>query len=750
MLLGSAVCLTMVRCLYPSESAAVSGDGTPVVLLGMLSFCVLCLVGPAYRIEFKPLYLCDWLMLGWTSAMAAGALYGGGLGVTRLGLNMCWEWLGMGLGYLAFRLLLRTDVEKRALVLVLFAVATAQSTLAVHQVFVEKPRTLSFFEKNPDQALFEAGVYAPQGSPLRYLFEQRLRSPEPEGTFALTNNLAGFLLPPFVMAFGLLVQHIVRPSPQPTAGPNALSWIHFLAWLREPGLLAVLFGLILLLTRSRGGYLAGLVGCSGVLLGYTTKNFTAAAVRKAVWGALGGAVCLAMIGAIAGVFDRDFFGNAFKSLTFRSDYWRSSLAMFIDHPVLGCGSGLFQRTYPLYKLPWASETVADPHNLLVEIAATAGLLGLIPFLWMCISMAVRVRGEAFGKNRAAEEDGGEVSAPNLSSRTLSKQREWQRLHEPFCRHVFLGGTASFLLAWFISPLVSVQFDGYHYVAGLLLSVAVFYQFAPWVEHGSIRPELVAWGLAAIIVHMSVSSGISVPSVIGPVWMLAAIFLSGDPEKRAPPIDQIHSPGLPLLAILSFALPIACYVTGFLPNIACQSNIKRTHLALYDGKASEAEALLRHAVDADPWSSDAALLMADVSFQAWKRAPGQESLQRFQQDQNLALRRAGPLSSAYLQSGMRYFVVYRTLNNPAFLQKTLDMFGQAQRLYPNDAQTCSELAWALHVAGKRGEAKKLAIQAVKINQSHEHIERKLERSRLCDPALPSNHVAWDVISELARQ
>ncbi len=46
--------------------------------------------------------------------------------------------------------------------------------------------------------------------------------------------------------------------------------------------------------------------------------------------------------------------------------------MIADHPWLGCGPGNFQDFYTQYKLPEASEEIADPHNFLLEIWATAG------------------------------------------------------------------------------------------------------------------------------------------------------------------------------------------------------------------------------------------------------------------------------------------------------------------------------------------------------------------------------------------
>ena len=62
--------------------------------------------------------------------------------------------------------------------------------------------------------------------------------------------------------------------------------------------------------------------------------------------------------------------------------------MIGDHPWFGCGPGNFQSYYTRYKVPEASETIADPHNFLLEIAATAGLPSLVLFLLAGVALAV--------------------------------------------------------------------------------------------------------------------------------------------------------------------------------------------------------------------------------------------------------------------------------------------------------------------------------------------------------------------------
>jgi hypothetical protein len=64
--------------------------------------------------------------------------------------------------------------------------------------------------------------------------------------------------------------------------------------------------------------------------------------------------------------------KAWKSFGYRVQYWQSSVLMIADHPLVGCGPGNFQNVYTQYKLPDASEEVADPHNFLLDVWATAG------------------------------------------------------------------------------------------------------------------------------------------------------------------------------------------------------------------------------------------------------------------------------------------------------------------------------------------------------------------------------------------
>ncbi|MFM9069366.1 MAG: hypothetical protein ACKOUR_18830, partial [Planctomycetota bacterium] len=120
-------------------------------------------------------------------------------------LNVVWQWLALGLLWLLVREWLRSPVVRRATIAVLLAVAAGLSSLGFYQVLVTMPRDRAAFERDPEGSLQAAGIVAPVGSPLRAQYEDRLRSREPLATFALTNSLAGFLVPWLLVATLFLV-----------------------------------------------------------------------------------------------------------------------------------------------------------------------------------------------------------------------------------------------------------------------------------------------------------------------------------------------------------------------------------------------------------------------------------------------------------------------------------------------------------------------------------------------------------------
>jgi putative inorganic carbon (HCO3(-)) transporter len=67
--------------------------------------------------------------------------------------------------------------------------------------------------------------------------------------------------------------------------------------------------------------------------------------------------------------------------------WRSSIKMFLDHPITGIGIGTFPLVYPSYKLPEAREfSMSFAHNLPLNLLVETGIFGFLSFLAFIVSL----------------------------------------------------------------------------------------------------------------------------------------------------------------------------------------------------------------------------------------------------------------------------------------------------------------------------------------------------------------------------
>ena len=139
-----------------------------------------------------------------------------------------------------------------------------------------------------------------------------------------------------------------------------------------------------------------LVSLAGLLATYTRgawMGFAAGVLalipitRKGRWLLLGGLVVLALA-ALAGPLQlRErllTMGNPDDPTVKERVYmWRSGLAMWRRHPVLGLGPGGVKREYGTYALPEAlKKRTGHVHNTPLQILVERGVLGLAAWLWI--------------------------------------------------------------------------------------------------------------------------------------------------------------------------------------------------------------------------------------------------------------------------------------------------------------------------------------------------------------------------------
>ena len=240
--------------------------------------------------------------------------------------------------------------EPRARRLILPAALGLLVVLALegmHQIFVQHPETVAYFETNKEEFLAARG-WEP-GSFQARSYERRLRQPEPTAMFGLANVFGG------LMAGATLA--------------TALLWMmaRDRVWRSIGGGLVLVFGSALVLSGAKGAIGALVIG--GVVI--AADRIAAARGRRIPSGALalGGGVAL-MLGVVLG----GALGQL--SLVFRRQYMHGALRIWGEHPILGVGPGRFQDAYTIHKPRTSPEDVASAHNVLFDLVAQLGAGGI--------------------------------------------------------------------------------------------------------------------------------------------------------------------------------------------------------------------------------------------------------------------------------------------------------------------------------------------------------------------------------------
>ena len=197
--------------------------------------------------------------------------------------------------------------------------------------------------------------------------------------------------------------------------------------------LALLISAGLLVSWSRGGWLAFVAAVAVVVVAHTRRAapLVLAHTRRAapLLLALAALVVLVLGGvdllppSVAGRLAdlREYVGlvdiarsevtDANFSVIERIAHWQAALGMWRDHLWLGVGVGNYAVAYAAYNLPRWYEPLGHAHNVYLNFAAEAGLLGLLAYLWLWLaSLWQAVRTAALDDRFAAAVGAGVLGA----------------------------------------------------------------------------------------------------------------------------------------------------------------------------------------------------------------------------------------------------------------------------------------------------------------------------------------------------
>ncbi len=699
-LLAALVALFAARPLLPSEgSVTADGEGLPFVLLTLILAIVWLLAG-LYGGELR--VRLSWADAGWIALLglqAASTWRASQEGAARPAINLFWEWVALGVGFFLVRQLIATAREARAVTAVMLALCVALSAYGLHQYFITTPETRAEYHKNPEKVLRELKLSTEPGSTERVRFEKRLESSEPTATFALANSLAGVLAPWLIVAAGLTMSNRrLRSALAAGTEHNGESFRMF------AGLSLAFCAMLacLLLTKSRSAWLASAAGVAG--LGVMALRHGGLVNRRQVFG--GAALLIALIAAAigAGSLDREVLTEASKSLGYRWQYWQASLAMIKDQPWLGCGLGNFQDEYTRYKLPEASEVVADPHNFLFEVWATSGTPALAAFLAIFVGAC------------------WDLLRPRRRNATAAKETRDGAAADWLL--VLAGGVlGGFSLAFFIGLASTVVLSSNAVLGGVAVSAAVLWLLAPWIRQGSLPIRLPLLAAVVLAINLLAAGGIGFPGVAGSLWLLLAIGLSlsaTDEAAIGAPRAALHGPPALLAACLATSA-LACFIwSDYLPVMQCRLLLLQAESAV----GSPRDELLKSAAKADPKFSQPWELMAANELSRWRSHRDRAALERWEADAQQVIERRPHWAAARVQAGNTHLEAYQVSHRDADVQKAVAAYAQAVELYPNHAENHARLAMALAAAGQRSAARQAAAEALRLDELTPHDDQKL--------------------------
>jgi O-antigen ligase len=504
--LGGSLAWSM---LQPLDSTSVfTGDAQPQNLTWLL-LAVLVSLGRGWSKQSPAiktsLFVLMALMIAWLAVVTLNA----GLSCNpRTGWNGFWHLVGLFAFFFSARELLIDQGLRAGVLVVLIAGATALSIIGLYQISVEFPAQRDEYRRAPEVMLAELGIETHEGSPQRMRFESRLNSPEPLATFALTNSLAVLLAGVLVIALPLAIfqrrmsaktgrpGREFRPTPRPWSGGAILTFI-------------ALVVIVLLLTRSRIAYLSlGLV-----ILAYSAIHLLPwMRARDESFNQFGRSVSWLVVAlfllplaisvpVVLLMRQSNLISGALQSVTYRIEYWTATLKMIGQHALLGIGLGNFQSHYPNYMSATASETVADPHNWILDLAITCS----IPFAAITIAGVLLMLWTGIRSDMECPKQ-----RPRGSAGYAKKEKS--------PRYFFAGAVTGTVMLLLFQAWIGVQIN-VTLVACLIAGLVVLPLY-PQIVAAEIRMSgWATWAVIAMLICLTASGSWQSPGIVIPLLCL---------------------------------------------------------------------------------------------------------------------------------------------------------------------------------------------------------------------------------------
>ena len=620
----------------------------------------------------------------------------------RAAVNAAWIWVAIAAAVWAVRSLATGSPPALSRLTWLWVLGVW--VLALHgcyQRLVTIPADIERFQRDPDAVLRIAGVDAPPGSAARMLFASRLFDAAPTASFALTNSLACVLVVAAALAASPLLRRVR------TGGPAA--------WAAAAMVLLPLL-ICLLWTKSRAAYLAA--GAAAAVL--LAAEFRSSAIpRQIKAAAIAAAAAASAVGLVVmDLWDPLILDEAARSLLFRGVYWRTSLAILLDHP-LGIGPGNFQQYYTQYMPADAAEAVADPHNIWLDAAVTGGWAAGIALLVAAAALLwAAVRRGVSGGAAAAEGRVGEESAHNPA---VDSEPGWG---------IAVGVLFAVVLMWFAPASIGRLWDysvNELYTLLALPAAGLFIYLSRGgtaVEPVFRRTDYLAAAVAAAVVLTF--SGEAITAGLGAMIALLAGALAAEGSK-ALAVGRVTAgagwwTSRPAIAGMCFAaMFFLLYWSAFVPSRRGAAALEE----MYTRPIRDAAAA-RELVAADPWDPRLWRAAAGWAHSRLLSRPGflrPDQLADFETFSDGFVARDSQNWQAWWQRG--HWRQDLSILDPRWLTPMGDDYAVAVDRYPVDVEVLLQLAVGRFLEGRPEDSREILARAEAIDRATPHTDRKFE-------------------------
>lgn len=715
---GLAATLIFARFFLPAESAA-QGDTLWIVAAWMILGTIVG-IGISLRwlpsLRISPMDFAVALWMGGQIVASIVVLVSGG--DKRAAANLAWEWVGLLIVWLMVRHGMVDRSIRQAILRALILTGGLLAGFGLYQHYVSHPQMVAEYSPLFDklrtatgselvavqQKLVREGI--PTEGAAAILFEKRLRdSREPLALFALANTFGGFLAVTLVLLLGEVLAVWQRGGRWKVILPLVL--------------MAGVIGWCLLLTKSRTACIGTLCGVFVLLSPWIRLSGRLRRFLRPLGFAIGAGIAVVGLLLAIGSLDHQVLSEAPKSLSYRIQYWRATSRMIAAHPWIGVGPGNFRQSYLQYKLPEASEEIADPHNMFFEMAATGGIFSLAGLLILL--------GLGLTRGRVNPQ------VPITGDRTVGSATDYSTV-------VFWLAGAGAVLAFSGQLFWWGEWEDRLFVLSLvwgtlggLLAVCWPRPAKSSVAVNFDQTDIVRAAAVVLVVHLMGAGGISMPAITQILLLLLAwsgCRVATEPTATANVGRSYAGARIVggVLAIASVALLIGVSMTALNPVTQCRNlmaKVVQQSLSRISQKGDESERYFRLATVADPWSTEPWRHLFEQAA-----AEGIRSNELFEsavKHLHEVMRRDPKNFWGPRTLGRFCFQRWQVSHQAADCDQAVTWLRRALELYPTNSEIQSELAIALVSAGDRsaaGQAARGALAQDAIYRKQGHVDRYL--------------------------